>query len=210
MHSAYVRQEWEYALSLGRQNFVRPTYWETPLPESATENLPPAELRRLHFQHLRSSTIGYHPTAATSNSDDAEAPSQTPTAQAGRGEAVASAQPGGGEIVCASCGARNPPEKAFCMVCAMSLSAPAPSRARQPVGAQPTDQPAGTHARDSGGVLDIFWEKRSREHQPTEMFSYVDREHRQALIVLVAKRPLLSITILLFIVVAVYLLVRLL
>src|SRR5262249_15323823 len=28
MRSRFVRQEWEYALSLGRANFVRPTYWE--------------------------------------------------------------------------------------------------------------------------------------------------------------------------------------
>ncbi|MDQ3686367.1 MAG: SUMF1/EgtB/PvdO family nonheme iron enzyme [Acidobacteriota bacterium] len=53
MRSQYVRLEWEYALSLRRANFVRPTYWETPLPQSEAENLPPDELRRLHFQHLR-------------------------------------------------------------------------------------------------------------------------------------------------------------
>src|SRR5205085_341173 len=41
MRSAYVREEWEYALALARPNFVRPIYWETPLPESPTENLPP-------------------------------------------------------------------------------------------------------------------------------------------------------------------------
>ncbi|MEI9999775.1 MAG: TIR domain-containing protein [Verrucomicrobiota bacterium] len=29
MRSRYVRQEWEYALSLGRREFVRPTYWRT-------------------------------------------------------------------------------------------------------------------------------------------------------------------------------------
>jgi serine/threonine protein kinase len=212
MHSTYVRQEWEYALSLGRQNFVRPTYWETPLPESATENLPPAELRRLHFQHLRSSAIAYHPTAATSDSDDAEAPSPTGTAQSGRGEAVADARPGGGEIACASCGARNPPEKAFCLVCAMSLSAPAPTRTQQqPVEAQPTAQPAGTHARESGGVLDIFWEKRPREQQQqAETSSYQPYTLQPAPPVPPAKRLLLWVMFLLFVALAVYLLVRLL
>jgi hypothetical protein len=50
MHSPFVRQEWEYALSLGKPNFVRPTYWETPLPEAP--DLPPAELKRLHFQQI--------------------------------------------------------------------------------------------------------------------------------------------------------------
>src|SRR5262249_35025854 len=34
MRSPLVRQEWEYALSLGRAHFVRPTYWETPMPEA--------------------------------------------------------------------------------------------------------------------------------------------------------------------------------
>ena len=33
MSSAFVSQEWRYALSLGRSNFIRPVYWETPLPE---------------------------------------------------------------------------------------------------------------------------------------------------------------------------------
>ena len=34
MRSAHVRCEWEHALSLGRSAFVRPTYWEDPLPAS--------------------------------------------------------------------------------------------------------------------------------------------------------------------------------
>ena len=46
----YVRAEWEHALSLGRQNFVRPTYWEDPFPR--TSSLPPPELDRLHFTRL--------------------------------------------------------------------------------------------------------------------------------------------------------------
>jgi hypothetical protein len=49
MLSSFVRREWEYALSLGRPGFVRPTYWETPLPESPEQGLPPAALRALHF-----------------------------------------------------------------------------------------------------------------------------------------------------------------
>jgi TIR domain len=52
MLSPWVRQEWEYALSLGRAHFVRPTYWETPMPEAPERNLPPALLRALHFQRL--------------------------------------------------------------------------------------------------------------------------------------------------------------
>jgi serine/threonine protein kinase len=52
MRSPYVREEWEYALSLGRHHFVRPTYWEDPLPSSPHEHLPPEALLRLHFQRV--------------------------------------------------------------------------------------------------------------------------------------------------------------
>ena len=52
MQSQYVRKEWEYALNLGRLNFVRPTYWEDPFPEDFLLQLPPDELRKLHFQRI--------------------------------------------------------------------------------------------------------------------------------------------------------------
>jgi hypothetical protein len=52
MHSPFVRREWECALALGGPNFVRPCYWETPLPACPEKNLPPEELRKLHFQHI--------------------------------------------------------------------------------------------------------------------------------------------------------------
>jgi pSer/pThr/pTyr-binding forkhead associated (FHA) protein/tetratricopeptide (TPR) repeat protein len=48
--SPYVRREWEFALALGRTDFVRPVYWEEPLP--ARGDLPPATLRSLHFYRL--------------------------------------------------------------------------------------------------------------------------------------------------------------
>lgn len=42
--SRYVRQEWEYALSLNRGGpFIRPVYWEQPMPNA------PAALGHLHF-----------------------------------------------------------------------------------------------------------------------------------------------------------------
>lgn len=50
MASEFVRQEWEYALALRRNHFVRPVYWEEPLP--AKEGLPPVTLRQLHFQRI--------------------------------------------------------------------------------------------------------------------------------------------------------------
>ena len=48
--SPHVRREWEHALSLGRENFIRPVYWESPLPQA--HGLPPEPLTRIHFQFL--------------------------------------------------------------------------------------------------------------------------------------------------------------
>ena len=50
LSSKLVREEWRQALALNRPHFVRPVYWEEPLPEQA--GLPPAELKRLHFQRV--------------------------------------------------------------------------------------------------------------------------------------------------------------
>ena len=52
MLSPYVRREWEYAISLARPYFIRPTYWEDPLPTSQQPVLPPDSLRRLHFSRI--------------------------------------------------------------------------------------------------------------------------------------------------------------
>ena len=48
--SRYVEQEWRHALALGRERFVRPCYWQQPLPEKA--GMPPPELSRLHFHFM--------------------------------------------------------------------------------------------------------------------------------------------------------------
>ncbi|GAA2108821.1 hypothetical protein GCM10009841_29630 [Microlunatus panaciterrae] len=52
MRSPQVRREWEHALSLSRPHFVRPTFWEDPLPSSEQPRLPPDALRQLHFTRL--------------------------------------------------------------------------------------------------------------------------------------------------------------
>ena len=44
--SPYVEREWRHALSKGRPGFIRPTYWEEPMPP------PPPELASIHFAHL--------------------------------------------------------------------------------------------------------------------------------------------------------------
>jgi hypothetical protein len=66
MRSQNVTLEWQHALRLGRQNFIRPTYWENPLPQSPADNLPPAELLDLHFQQVRAPTkVTFTPALAT-------------------------------------------------------------------------------------------------------------------------------------------------
>ena len=52
MNSHRVREEWEFALSLDRVNWIRPVYWETPLPTDSARGLPPAALRPAEFQRL--------------------------------------------------------------------------------------------------------------------------------------------------------------
>jgi hypothetical protein len=42
--SMEVRSEWEYALDLRRDGFIRPIYWEVPMPAA------PSELEHLHFR----------------------------------------------------------------------------------------------------------------------------------------------------------------
>src|SRR5207245_249767 len=61
IHSPIVEREWRYALQLNRPNFVRPTYWEEPLPSVPERDLPPAELCRLHFQRI---ALGATPSAS--------------------------------------------------------------------------------------------------------------------------------------------------
>jgi hypothetical protein len=55
LSSPLVREEWRQALALNRPHFIRPVYWEEPLPEQG--DLPPAELRRLHFQRVYPSVV---------------------------------------------------------------------------------------------------------------------------------------------------------
>ncbi len=72
MRSRFVRQELEYALRPGRDYFVRPVYWEEPLPTDEAEGLPPAEVLALHF-----SLIGV-PASVPVPAPAAAAPVQAP------------------------------------------------------------------------------------------------------------------------------------
>src|SRR6202043_2599418 len=52
MTSPEVNREWAYALSLNRPAFVFPVYWQDPFPEDPGQDLPPPQLRSLHFERL--------------------------------------------------------------------------------------------------------------------------------------------------------------
>jgi serine/threonine protein kinase len=52
LQSPMVEREWRHALSLRRTSFIRPVYWEEPLPADPERGLPPADLLRLYFQRL--------------------------------------------------------------------------------------------------------------------------------------------------------------
>jgi hypothetical protein len=75
LKSPLVREEWRQALALNRPHFVRPVYWEEPLPEQA--GLPPVELRRLHFQRV-------YPRVASPPSPALEPPPMAPRAPISR------------------------------------------------------------------------------------------------------------------------------
>ena len=75
MRSPHVRREWEYAQSLARPHFIRPTYWEEPLPSSDQPPLPPDSLRRLHFSRLSALPPATPPPSAPAMS---VAPSPSP------------------------------------------------------------------------------------------------------------------------------------
>jgi TIR domain len=68
MRSQHCQDEWEHALALGRPLFIRPVYWEEPLPQDPGQELPPAALRELHFvkvpvaaQHVPAGVASYTP-----------------------------------------------------------------------------------------------------------------------------------------------------
>lgn len=44
--SPYVAQEWRHALAQQRERFIRPVYWQRPMPP------PPEDLRSIHFAYL--------------------------------------------------------------------------------------------------------------------------------------------------------------
>jgi serine/threonine protein kinase len=74
--SQELRREWEYALSLRRPSFIRPTYWEHPFPELPAQGLPPETLRKLEFQRISIPAVADFSPPETG--DEAAPPTQVP------------------------------------------------------------------------------------------------------------------------------------
>jgi len=132
MHSEQVRQEWEHALALDRPNFIRPTYWEQPMPRSAIPLLPPEPLGQLHFHALSAPLDIAEPT---DNDHD------------GQGTANAR-QPGTGasaSLNCPQCGGANSGDSSFCTQCGSYLQWQAQNVRERPPQAsatRPREQPS--------------------------------------------------------------------
>ena len=132
MHSEQVRQEWEHALALDRPNFIRPTYWEQPMPRSAIPLLPPEPLGQLHFHALSAPLDIAEPTE---NDHD------------GRGSANAR-QPGTGasaSLICPQCGGATSWDSSFCTHCGSYLPSQGENVRERPPQAsatRPREQPS--------------------------------------------------------------------
>jgi hypothetical protein len=140
MNSKFVKQEWEYALQLGREGFVRPVYWEDPLAEDPDRDLPPERLRCLHFSWLGAPPSSRGPWGAP-----------TPVAGSGDSPAAAAARVQApkaherpkhvkvtpsrtalpGDVACEECGEANPPDRRFCLRCGASLESAVPAAPRR-------------------------------------------------------------------------------
>ena len=77
LQSDYVQKEWRYALALRRNSFIRPVYWDEPLP--ARDDLPPKDLLDLHFQRIASwSGVASPPAPRSTSATVVTAPSVAP------------------------------------------------------------------------------------------------------------------------------------
>ena len=91
MRSRYCREEWEHALALRRPLFVRPLYWEDPLPQDPARGLPPDALRELEFVKVQP-----HPLHGGAPASSGRAPETgpDPVAPAAAGPAYPPPPPG--------------------------------------------------------------------------------------------------------------------
>lgn len=133
MHSKFVRQEWEHALSLRRERFVRPTYWEDPLPTDPILGLPPEELVRLHFQRLGPAIAG-----------EAELVEAQPAEPAVTERKM---------LVCDRCGKENQSHYKFCLGCGADLATAAGAGAETSGAAKTMMASVGSTPPPGGGPM---------------------------------------------------------
>ena len=113
MESAHVLEEVQFALALNQD--IRPVFWERPLPQDATRNLPPASLARFHFQFLAPMT------AAEEGPEDFQAPYLAPpTDEPDLAPNEEQADPS--LIACPACGQPNLRSDKDCVRCGQSLA----------------------------------------------------------------------------------------
>ncbi len=127
MHSKFVRQEYDHALSLNRPSFVRPTYWEDPMPTGP--NLPPEHLARLHFQKLGAALVA--PVGASSAGPQPMGAAIQVPAPAPRPVMTSTG-------VCDRCGKENQSHYKFCLGCGCELTASGPGPAGGDLGMMKT------------------------------------------------------------------------
>jgi hypothetical protein len=132
MHSEQVRQEWEHALALDRPNFIRPTYWEQPMPRSAIPLLPPEPLGQLHF-HALSAPLNI----AEPRENDHDGQGSANARQPGTGASAS--------LICPQCGGANSGDSSFCTQCGSYLQWQAQNVRERPPQAsatRPREQPS--------------------------------------------------------------------
>lgn len=112
MRSKYVCAEWEHALTLGRENFIRPTYWESPMPRSDDPLLPPEALRALHFHSLVLDNA--RPPTASTVPREVDVPGHL-------SHEHRRARTDSGTQVCPECGEKNRDDARFCGFCGSCL-----------------------------------------------------------------------------------------
>lgn len=143
MRSEFVRKEWEYALGLGREEFIRPVFWQDPLPRDLEAGLPPADLLKIHFHALPTTLAALAdeadigaaagPTVSSPvQSIEVPVPAQAPGRPLEADSASLRRLPGASgrrtsesASICFSCGEQNPRDQTFCKRCGTHL-APVP------------------------------------------------------------------------------------
>ena len=130
MASQHVMAEVECALAISKD--IRPIYWERPLPQDPSRNLPPPALAQFHFQFLSSKPGNPADPAGDPYSEHLESPhapgppAPPPPDPALTTEHPARAPLGRGAstqiVACSACGQHNVRSNLNCVSCGTSLA----------------------------------------------------------------------------------------